>query len=99
MQIAATDPRYVSVDEVPAEESEQMKAQFREEAIKQGKPEKIATSIAEGRFKKYAEQFVLLEQPYIRDDSRTIKGLIQELASKTRENIVVRRFARFQVGS
>ena len=50
-------------------------------------------------FKKYAQTIVLLEQPYIRDDSKTIRQLVEDLAAKTRENIVIRRFTRFQVGS
>jgi elongation factor Ts len=55
--------------------------------------------IADGKFKDYSKQHVLLEQPYIRDDSKTIKQLVQELSVRTRENIVIRRFARFQIGS
>jgi elongation factor Ts len=98
MQIAATAPRYLSADEIPAAEVEEMKKVYLAEALKEGKPEKIAGNIAEGRFKKYAQQHVLLEQPYIRDDSKSIKQLVQDLATKTRENIVVKRFSRFQVG-
>jgi elongation factor Ts len=81
------------------EDVEEMKARFREEAVKEGKPEKIAGNIAEGKLKKYYSQIVLLEQPYIRDDSKTVKDLITELAAKTKENVVLRRFARFQVGA
>ena len=98
MQVAATNPRYLSADDIPAEEAEEMKARFREEALKEGKPEKIVGGIAEGKFKKYAQTVALLQMPYIRDDSKTIQQLIQDLASKTRENIVLRRYARFQVG-
>ena len=99
MQVAATDPKYLSIDDVPAQEAEEMRARFREEAIKEGKPEKIAGNIAEGRFKKYAQSVALLEQPYIRDDSKTIKQLITDLSAKTRENIVLKRYSRFQVGA
>jgi elongation factor Ts len=98
LQIAASNPRYLSIDDIPAADAEEMRERFRQEAIKEGKPEKIAGNIAEGRFKKYAQENVLLEQPYVRDDSRTIKQLVSELASQTRENIVVRRYTRFQVG-
>ena len=99
LQVAAMpNTRFVSVDEIPADEVETRKKDFLEAAVKEGKPEKIAGNIAEGRFKKWAQEIALLEQPYIRDDSRTIKQLIQEMAAKTRENIVVKRFARFQVG-
>jgi len=99
LQVAAMPgTMYVSVDEIPADEVETRKREFLEAAVKEGKPEKIAGNIAEGRFKKWAQEITLLEQPYIRDDSRTIKQLVHELAAKTRENIVVKRFARFQVG-
>lgn len=99
MQVAATSPRYLSIDEIPAGEVQELKERFREEAVKEGKPERIVDNIAEGKFKKYAEQIVLLEQPYIRDDSKKVKQLVQDLASRTRENIVVKRFSRFQVGA
>jgi len=99
LQVAATNPEYLSADDIDANEVEEMKARFREAAIKEGKPEQIAGNIAEGRFKKYTQEVALLEQPYVRDDSKTIKGLISELASKTRENIVLKRYIRFQVGS
>jgi len=99
MQVAATNPRYLSIEEIPAEDADEMKARFRDEAIKEGKPERIAPTIAEGKFKKYAQGVALLQMPYIRDDSKTIQQLIHDLAAKTRENIVLRRFVRFQVGA
>lgn len=99
LQVAATDPKYVSLDEIPADEVSDMKARFRDEALKEGKPERIAPNIAEGKFKKWTESTVLLEQPYIRDDSKTVKDLITAVAATTRENIVLRRFTRFQVGA
>ncbi|MGH2441631.1 MAG: translation elongation factor Ts [Chloroflexota bacterium] len=98
MQVAATNPRYLTIDDIPEAEAAEMKETFRQDAVKEGKPEKIAGNIAEGRFKKYAGQHVLLEQPYIREDSKTIKQLVQELATKTRENVVLKRFSRFQIG-
>jgi len=99
MQVAANNPRYTNLDEIPEEEVEKWKATFREQQIGQGKNEGLATTIAEGQWKKQAQQQVLMEQPYIRDDSKTIRQLVQELAASTKENIVVRRVARFQVGS
>lgn len=99
LQIAATDPRYLSVNDIPAAEVEDIRNRLREEALKEGKPEKMADQIAQGKFAKYTEREVLLEQPYIRDDKKTIKGLVQELSAKTRENIVIKRFARFRVGA
>ncbi|MGI8968219.1 MAG: translation elongation factor Ts [Chloroflexota bacterium] len=99
LQIAATDPRYLTVDDIPAQEIEDRKALFLSEAVKEGKPEKIANGIAEGRWKKYTQAHVLLEQPYIREDSKTMRQLVQELAAKTRENIVIKRFTRYQIGA
>lgn len=98
MQIAATDPQYVSVDDIPASEVEERKQIFLQETLKEGKPERIAQNIVEGKFKKYAQGIVLLEQPYIRDESKTIQQLIHDLAAKTRENIILKRFVRFQIG-
>ena len=99
LQIAATDPKFKSVDDIPENDVQEMKERFAREAVADGKPEKIAGNIAEGRFKKYAEQVALLEQPYVRDDSKTVKQLLSDLSAKTGENIVLRRFARFQVGA
>jgi elongation factor Ts len=99
MQVAARQPKYISLDEIPDGEVEDIKAQFRAETIKDGKPENIAGKIADGKFKKFASEIVLLEQPYIRDDSKTVKDLIIELSAKTKENIVLKRVARFQVGA
>lgn len=98
LQVCANAPRYVSVDEIPKSEVEELKAQFLKEATDEGKPEKIAPNIAEGKFKKYAQGLALLEQPWNRDPSKTIGQLVQELSARTRENIVVKRFCRFQVG-
>jgi elongation factor Ts len=99
LQVAATDPKYLSVEDIPAHEVDQMKAEFREQAVKQGKPEQIADKIADGQLKKAYQRHVLLEQPYIRDDSKTVRNLVDDLAAQTKENIVLRRFCRFQVGA
>ncbi len=98
LQIAATNPRYLSIEDVPAEEVAEIKSRLREETFKEGKPENIADQITEGKFRAWTERDVLLNQPYVRDDSKTVKQLVQELAAKTRENIVVRRYCRFRVG-
>ncbi|MGH2447563.1 MAG: translation elongation factor Ts [Chloroflexota bacterium] len=99
LQIAATSPRYLTISDIPENEVNEMKEEFRKEAVAEGKPEQIAGRIADGKFKKYSAQVVLMDQPYVRDDSKTIGQLVQDLAAKTRENIVVRRFCRFQVGT
>lgn len=98
MQVAATNPVYLSVEDIPAEDVIEMKTRFKDEAVKSGKPAQVAEKIADGQFKKYAQGVALLEQEYIRDPSKSVKDLIHDLASKTRENIVLRRYTRFQVG-
>jgi elongation factor Ts len=98
LQVANADLRYISVDEIPETEVAEIKERFRQEEIAKGKSEKIAGNIAEGKFKKYASEIVLLEQAYIRDGSKQIKDLVSELGAKTKENIVIRRFTRYRVG-
>ncbi|WP_456410034.1 translation elongation factor Ts [Oceanithermus sp.] len=99
MHIAMAAPKYVSVDEVPAEELEKEKQIYYQAAINEGKPENIATKIAEGRIKKYLQEVVLLEQPFVKDDKITVAELIQQAIGKIGENIVVRRFCRFELGA
>lgn len=98
MHIAMAAPKYVSVDEVPAEELEKEKEIYRQAALNEGKPENIAEKIAEGRIKKYLQEVVLLEQPFVKDDKITVAELIQQAIGKIGENIKVRRFCRFELG-
>jgi elongation factor Ts len=98
MQIAAMRPRWVSRDDVPAEAIERERAVLIEQAKAEGKPENIAQKMVEGRMRKFYEEYCLLDQKYIRDDSMTINDLLLDLTGKTGERVVVRRFVRFQVG-
>lgn len=98
MQVCAMRPRYLSGEEVPAEEEQELRARFRQEALDEGKPENIVDKIAEGKYRSYLKSVSLVDQEYIRDSSKTIRNLIEELAAKTRENIVIKRFSRFEVG-
>jgi len=99
MHIAMAAPKYVSVEEVPAEELEKEKQIYYQAALNEGKPENIAQKIAEGRIKKYLQEVVLLEQPFVKDDKITVAELIQQAIGKIGENIKVRRFCRFELGS
>lgn len=99
MHIAMAAPKYVSVDEVPADELEREKEIYIQAALNEGKPENIAQKIAEGRIKKYLQEVVLLEQPFVKDDKITVAELIQQAIGKIGENIVIRRFCRFELGS
>ena len=97
MQVAASVPEYVSAEDVPANIMEEERSIYRKQALDEGKPEKILDKIIEGKVAKYYERVCLVEQPYIRDDSRKIKDLITEAIAKTGENIRVKRFARFSL--
>jgi len=100
MQIAAMRPRWVSRDQVPAEAVEEKRKEFEAEAVQEKKPAAIAAKIAEGKLDKYLSEFCLLEQPYVRESSGKvkIKDLLTEASAKTGEKIVLRRFARYEVG-
>jgi elongation factor Ts len=98
MQIAAMAPEYVSKEEVPEEVVAKEREVLREQALAEGKPEHIVEKIVEGRLAKFYSEKCLLEQPWIKDDSKTIKELITDYITKLGENIKVRRFARFEVG-
>jgi elongation factor Ts len=99
MHIAMMNPRYISAEEIPAEELEKERQIYIQAALNEGKPQPIAEKIAEGRLKKYLEEVVLLEQPFVKDDKVKVKELLQQAIAKTGENIVVRRFCRLEVGA
>jgi elongation factor Ts len=101
LHIAATNPLYVSEDEVDEERKEAELRVLREQAAAEGKPENVQEKIVEGRLRKWLEEVVLLNQKHVREDEhggKTISELRTELAANTGENIVIRRFAKFQVG-
>lgn len=98
MQVAATAPLGVGRDEVPAEVVEKERGVFRTQALEEGKPEKILDKIVEGRIEKFYTENCLLDQPYIKDDSKTVQDLLNEIIAKLGENIKIARFARFQIG-
>jgi elongation factor Ts len=98
MHIAAETPRYVRRDQVPDQVIEQEKEIYRALALKEGKPEKVLDKIVEGRLEKFYSEVCLLDQAYVRDDQRKVAEVVKEAISKLGENIVVRRFVRFQVG-
>ncbi len=100
LHIAAAAPQYVSEDEVPEEERAAELRIFEEQAS--DKPENVRPKIAEGRLRKWLEEVVLLNQPHVNNDKhdgQTIEQLRAATAAKTGENIVIRRFSRFQVGA
>ncbi len=96
MQIVAVKPTWVSTEEVPAEQVEQLKAEALSAAS--GKPAEVVAKIIEGKLAKFYEENCLLEQAYIKDESIKIKDLIKAKIGKLGENMVVKRFARLEVG-
>ncbi len=98
MQVAAMRPRWVSRDDVPAEALAKEREILLEQARAEGKPEHIIAKMVEGRLNKFYETYCLLDQPFIRDDSRPVQSLLTDFIARSGENIVIRRFCRYQVG-
>ncbi|OPY08904.1 MAG: Elongation factor Ts [Syntrophaceae bacterium PtaB.Bin095] len=98
MHVAASNPLYVRADEIPAETLEREKAIYRDQLTAEKKPEKIWDKIIEGKLKKYAEEMCLVDQKFIKNTDITVGTLVSNMIAKTGENIVIRRFARFQLG-
>jgi elongation factor Ts len=98
LQIAASAPLYISADDIPEEvlEHEQQIAKAR--ALQDGKPEAVVDRIVQGRLEKYKDEVCLLRQPYIRDEDITIEKLLHQHIGSIGENIVIRRFVRWEVG-
>jgi elongation factor Ts len=99
MHIAATDPRYVKPEDVTTDDLEREKEIFRAQAAATGKPAPVIEKIVDGKMAKFYEEVCLLEQPFIKEQSISIKELIAQKVGKLGENITVRRFARFKVGA
>jgi len=98
MHVAMNDPRYVSRDEVPQEIADAERDAFARQAAAEGKPANVVEKIAEGRLNKFYAEICLLEQPYIKDDKKTVDTLIKESVATIGENIQVGRFARIAIG-
>ena len=98
MQVAASAAQYVSIEDIPEEVLAEQKAEYRKQMIEEGKPERILDRIVEGKIRKFCEQVCLLEQPFIKDEDRKVGQLLKEMIAALGENIVLRRFSRFEVG-
>jgi elongation factor Ts len=98
IQIAATDPSFIRLEDVPAEVVEHEKGLYRVQLEAEKKPEQVWDKIIEGKLGAYYKENCLMQQLYIRDESKTIEELIKTMIAKTGENIVVARFARFKIG-
>jgi elongation factor Ts len=98
LHIAAANPQYVSAEDVPQEVLEEEKEIIRDQFKDSGKPAEIVEKIVLGKLSKFYQETCLLEQPYIKDDKMAVKELITAFIAKFGENIVVSRFARFELG-
>ncbi len=98
LHIASADPIAVRIEDVPQEVIERERAIYRQQAAESGKPEAVWDKIVEGKLKKFYSERVLLEQPFVKDDTQTVGQLVKSVSGKVGENIVVRRFVRFALG-
>ncbi len=98
LQIAASAPKYITADAIPASDLEHEAGIARARAIEEGKPEKMMDKIVEGRIEKYKDEVCLMRQSYIRDESMTIEKLILQNVAAIGENVIVRRFHRWELG-
>ena len=98
MHVAAAAPEFVSVDQVPETEREAKKAEFAEKAKAEGKPENMIENIVEGMLKKHFAEKCLLDQPFIKNPDQTVGDLLKEHIAKLGENMVIRQFARIELG-
>jgi len=98
LHIAATNPRYMDVTDVPADVLESEKSIARNRALQEGKPEKVLDRIVDGRIEKFYQEVCLLKQPFVKDESVTITDLLKATISLIGENIIIRRFARWELG-
>jgi elongation factor Ts len=98
LHVAFHAPNYVKVEDMPEEVVEAQREKLRAEALQEGKPENIVERIVDGRMNKWYEESVLLPQPWIKDDDKTVQDVLHELIAELKENIVIRRLARFELG-
>ncbi|PIP17429.1 MAG: elongation factor Ts [Parcubacteria group bacterium CG_4_10_14_0_8_um_filter_35_7] len=97
MQVAATNPLYLSPEDVPEKAKEKEREIFREELKDKGKPANIIEKIVEGKMNRYYEETCLLKQPFIKDDKITIEKLLEEKIAKIKENIKIVKFVRYEI--
>jgi elongation factor Ts len=99
MHIAALKPMYIAPENVDPKFLEHEKTVFKEQLLSSGKPEKIVAQIVEGKIQKLYSEVCLLKQQFVKNDKFTVEDVLKQLIAKTGENIIIRRFARFEVGA
>jgi len=98
LHIASEKPSYIQPEDVPEDVLKQEKEVFKKQAEAEGKPAEIAEKIVDGRIRKFFDEVCLLNQPFVRDPDLTIADMRNDLAAKTGENILIKRFVRYEVG-
>lgn len=98
LQVVAARPLYLAPEDIPPDVLEEEKNVYRVQAREMGKPERIIERIVEGKLQKYYQEVCLMKQPFIKDDDLTVQDVLTEIIAKLGENVVVRRFARFELG-
>jgi len=98
MQVVAFNPLYIKPEDIPAEVIEQKKAEIRAEYEGSGKPPEVIEKIVENKLEKFYQEVCLLRQPFIKDENTTVEDVITQAIAKLGENVVVRRFVRFELG-
>lgn len=98
MHVAASNPQFISADDVDEKTLNKEKELIRKELKESGKPDKMIDQISEGKIKKYYEEVCLLNQPYIKNPDQTVGDYLNEIVAKLGENIVIRRFSRLELG-
>jgi elongation factor Ts len=99
LQIAANSPKYLDIPNIPDKVLEEEKTVAAGKAKAEGKPDAVIEKIVEGRLAKYYQDVCLLQQPYIRDETVTVGDMFKQIIASTRENVVIRRFARWELGN
>jgi len=98
MHIAASSPRFLTAEEIPAQTADKEKEILSAQARQSGKPDAVIEKMVEGRFKKFITDTCLFDQPYVRDPEVTVRQLVESVIARLGENVQVRRFVRFQLG-
>ncbi len=98
LHVASANPLAVSTEQLPKEVVGRERAIFEAQVAESGKPEAVRSKMVEGKMKKFYEEKVLLEQPFVKDDKQKVGDLVKALSGRTGENIVIRRFVRWELG-
>ncbi len=98
LHIAALNPLYLTAEDVPQDVIDKEKSIYKAQAMNEGKPENIAEKMVEGRLKKYFKEVCLMEQPFVKDQDKSVNDAVKEVIASIGENIKIRRFVRYQMG-